>query len=45
MNSSALLHTYAAALWEDIEGLIHQQDRLVAAVIRQGSLDKNLYFN
>lgn len=45
MNSSALLHTDAAALWEDIEGLIHQQDRLVAAVIVQGSLDKNLYFN
>ena len=34
-----------AALWKDIEGLIHQQDRSVDAVIMQGSLDKNLYFN
>lgn len=45
VNSSALLHIDAAALWEDIEGLIHQHDRLVAAVIVQGSLDKHLHFH
>lgn len=41
VNSDALRHLNAAALWEDLEGLIHQQDRRVAAVTMQGSLDKN----
>lgn len=45
VNSNALLHMDATALWDDLEGLIHQQDRKVAAVTVQGSLDKNLYFN
>lgn len=40
MNSNALQHRDAAALWEDLEGLIRQQDRRVVAVTMQGSLDK-----
>lgn len=45
VNSNAALHMDVAALWEDLEGFIHQQGSRVAAVTMQESLDKNLYFN
>lgn len=41
MNPNALLHMEAAALWEDMEGLICQRGRRVDTVIMQGSLDRN----
>lgn len=43
MNSNTLVHVDAGALREDLEGVIRQQDRRVAAVTMQGSLDKMVF--
>lgn len=43
VNSNSLVHVDAGALREDLEGVIRQQDRRVAAVTMQGSLDKMVF--